>query len=94
MGEAGSVNRKYARREAEDNKILTQNVAIGLDGRRRRRNLNVLVCGGSCVDNILKHVQINLTAHLLRTPWRDRSVKNELTNKLFPNDLLLKRKRF
>ena len=46
-GEAGSVNRKYAWRETEDNKILTQNVAIGLDGRRHRRNLNVLVCGGS-----------------------------------------------
>ena len=46
-GEAGSVNRKYARREVTDNKILTQNVAIGLDGRRHRRNLNVLVCGGS-----------------------------------------------
>ena len=29
------------------NKILTQNVAIGLDGRRHRRNLNVLVVGGS-----------------------------------------------
>ena len=30
-----------------ENKILTQNVAIGLDGRKHRRNLNVLVCGGS-----------------------------------------------
>ena len=46
-GEAGSVNRKYARREPSENKILTQNVAIGLDGRKHRRNLNVLVCGGS-----------------------------------------------
>ena len=30
-----------------ENKILTQNVAIGLDGRKHRRNLNILVCGGS-----------------------------------------------
>ena len=45
-GEAGSVNRKYVSREPAENKILTQNVAIGLDGRRHRRNLNVLVCGG------------------------------------------------
>ena len=27
--------------------MLTQNTAIGLDGRKHRRNLNVLVCGGS-----------------------------------------------
>lgn len=26
---------------------MTQNVAIGLDGRVHRRNLNTLVCGGS-----------------------------------------------
>ena len=30
-----------------NNKLLTQNVCIGLDGRKHRRNLNVLVCGGS-----------------------------------------------
>ena len=29
------------------NKLLTQHVAIGLDGRKHRRNLNVLVIGGS-----------------------------------------------
>ena len=29
------------------NKLLTQNVRIGLDGRKHRRNLNILVCGGS-----------------------------------------------
>ena len=31
----------------EENKILTQQVRIGLDGRRHRRNLNVIVIGGS-----------------------------------------------
>ena len=46
-GEARAVNRKYADRRLPDNKILTQNVRIGLDGRRHKRNLNVLVCGGS-----------------------------------------------
>lgn len=29
------------------NKLLTQNVCIGLNGKKHRRNLNVLVCGGS-----------------------------------------------
>ena len=46
-GTAGSVNKKYANKDKTQNKLLTQNVAIGLDGRKHRRNLNVLVCGGS-----------------------------------------------
>ena len=46
-GAPGAVNRKYAARGKTQNKILTQNVAIGLDGHRHRRNLNILCCGGS-----------------------------------------------
>lgn len=46
-GDAQSVNRKYREKHFEDNKLLTQNVRMGLDGHRHRRNLNVLVCGGS-----------------------------------------------
>ncbi len=41
------VNKKYASKVKTENKILTQNVAIGLDGRKHRRNLNILCCGGS-----------------------------------------------
>lgn len=41
------VNKKYAGKVKTENKILTQNVAIGLDGRKHRRNLNILCCGGS-----------------------------------------------
>jgi type IV secretion system protein VirD4 len=46
-GEAAAVNRKYADRHYPENKILTQNVRIGLDGKKHRRNLNVMVVGGS-----------------------------------------------
>lgn len=46
-GNPSAINKKYADRNKEANKILTQNVAIGLDGKKHRRNLNVLVCGGS-----------------------------------------------
>ena len=46
-GAAGQVNRKYADHVRANNKVLTQNVSIGLDGRKHKRNLNVLVCGGS-----------------------------------------------
>lgn len=46
-GNAGTVNRKYRDTQPENNKILTKNVEIGLNGRKHMRNLNVLVCGGS-----------------------------------------------
>lgn len=46
-GNAKRVNKKYANRGIYDNKILTQKVSIGLDGRKHKRNLNTLVVGGS-----------------------------------------------
>jgi len=46
-GSSAQVNRKYADKVPAQNKILTQNVSVGLDGRKHRRNLNALVCGGS-----------------------------------------------
>ena len=46
-GSPAQVNRKYADKVPTQNKILTQNVSVSLDGRRHRRNLNTLVCGGS-----------------------------------------------
>ena len=46
-GSPVQVNRKYADKVPTQNKILTQNVSVGLDGRKHRHNLNTLVCGGS-----------------------------------------------
>jgi type IV secretion system protein VirD4 len=46
-GDAETVCRKYRDRKPESNKILTQNTRIGFDAHRHRRNLNVLICGGS-----------------------------------------------
>lgn len=46
-GNAGVVNRKYSCSHKKENKILTQHVSMGLDGRKHRRNLNTLVVGGS-----------------------------------------------
>jgi type IV secretion system protein VirD4 len=46
-GGAAAVNKKYRDKDPQKNKILTQNVCIGLDGRKHKRNLNVLVVGGS-----------------------------------------------
>ena len=44
-GNAKTINKKYRQEPFQNNKILTQNVVIGLDGKKHRRNLNVLVCG-------------------------------------------------
>lgn len=46
-GNASQLSKKYADKNRYENIILTQNTRIGLDGRKHRRNLNVLVCGGS-----------------------------------------------
>jgi type IV secretion system protein VirD4 len=46
-GTAKEVNHKYADKHTDRNIILTNNVKIGLDGRKHRRNLNVMVVGGS-----------------------------------------------
>ena len=46
-GDANKVNKKYEQQPYQSNKILTQNVCIGFDGRKHRRNLNTLVIGGS-----------------------------------------------
>ena len=44
-GNVRVLNKKYKQNPMSENKILTQNVAIGLDGRKHKRNLNVLVIG-------------------------------------------------
>lgn len=46
-GDARAVNKRYQAKEPEKNKVLTQHVQIGLDGRKHRRNLNTMVVGGS-----------------------------------------------
>jgi type IV secretion system protein VirD4 len=46
-GDAATVNRRYRDTAFAKNKILTQNVRLGFDAHKHRRNLNVLICGGS-----------------------------------------------
>ena len=46
-GDPKTLNKRYADRIPENNKLLTRNVRIGLNGRKHRRNLNVMVIGGS-----------------------------------------------
>ena len=46
-GNPDLIRKRYEDKDREKNKLLTQHTAIGLDGHKHRRNLNVLVCGGS-----------------------------------------------
>ena len=46
-GIASQINKKYMQKPISNNKILTQNVLVGINAKKHRRNLNVLVCGGS-----------------------------------------------
>ena len=42
-----TVCKKYANKDYFSNKVFSQNVRMGLDGKKHRRNLNTLVIGGS-----------------------------------------------
>ena len=46
-GSARTVDKKYRQNPPSENKLMTQNVSIGLNAKKHRRNLNTLVCGGS-----------------------------------------------
>ena len=58
-GSPGAVNRKYADKPFSQNRLLTQNVAIGLDGRKHRRNLNTLIVGGSGSGKTRYYAKVN-----------------------------------
>jgi type IV secretion system protein VirD4 len=60
-GNARTVNRKYRdKRDPLANRIFTQHVRMGLDGRTHRRNLNTLVVGGSGAGKSRFYALVNL----------------------------------
>ena len=46
-GTPAILSRKYADKNKSHNVLLTKNTRIGLDGKKHRRNLNIMVVGGS-----------------------------------------------
>ena len=56
-GSAKAVNRQFAQKK---NKILTRNVRLGLDSKKHRRSLNVLVIGGSGAAKTRSYVLPNI----------------------------------
>jgi Type IV secretory pathway, VirD4 components len=59
-GNAKAVSARYQDRHFLENKLLTQNLRIGLDGRKHKRNLNILVTGGSGAGKTRFFVKTNL----------------------------------
>ena len=91
-GDARAVDKKY--RDKKDplaNRIFTQHVRMGLDGRKHRRNLNTLVVGGSGAGKSRFYAKVNLLqantsffvldckGELLRIPghcWKRKATKS------------------
>lgn len=59
-GSAGQLNSRYRDSGNAGNKVLTQNVCIGLDSRKHLRNLNILVCGGSGSGKTRSYAKANI----------------------------------
>lgn len=59
-GNARSISKKYEDKNFSENRVLTKNVRIGLDGRKHRRNLNTLVVGGSGSGKSRFYAKVNL----------------------------------
>ena len=59
-GYANQLNRKYKQKPDNMNKILTKNVRLGLNGKQHKRNLNVLVVGGSGAGKTFSYCKPNI----------------------------------
>lgn len=59
-GDPRAVNKKYRDRDLLKNRIFTQHVRMGLDGRKHRRNLNTLVVGGSGAGKSRFYAKVNI----------------------------------
>ena len=59
-GDPRTVNKKYRDKDPFKNRIFTQHVRMGLDGRKHRRNLNTLVVGGSGAGKSRFYAKVNI----------------------------------
>ena len=62
-GNAKAINKKYKQAPESENRILTQNIRLGLNAKKHRRNLNTLVVGR-------KSVQVKLCFMQSRTYFK------------------------
>ena len=54
------LNKKYKQFPIKNNKILTKNVSLGINARKHKRNLNVLVVGGSGAGKTFSYCKPNV----------------------------------
>ena len=59
-GDVRTINKKYKQLPESENRILTQNIRLGLNAKKHRRNLNTLVIGGSGAGKTLFYAKPNL----------------------------------
>lgn len=59
-GVASQLNKKYMQKPENMNKILTKNIRLGLKGKQHKRNLNVLVVGGSGAGKTFSYCKPNI----------------------------------
>ena len=59
-GSAKELNKKYMQLPESQNKTLTKNVKLGLNARAHKRNLNVLVVGGSGAGKTFSYCKPNI----------------------------------
>ena len=59
-GNVHKICKKYRSADEFENRIFTKNFRMGLDGRKHRRNLNTLVCGGSGSGKSRFYAKVNL----------------------------------
>lgn len=59
-GIVNNLNKKYKQTPENMNKILTKNVRLGLKGKQHKRNLNVLVVGGSGAGKTFSYCKPNI----------------------------------
>lgn len=81
-GSPQAVSRKYREKAYENNLLLTQNVRLGLDSRKHRRNLNALVVGGSGAGKTRFYCKPNL--YQANTSYVVLDPKGELTRDAGP----------
>lgn len=90
-GDAASICKRYRDKRYTQNLILTQNFRMGLDCYKHKRNLNVLVVGGSGAGKSRAYAVVNIMqcncsmvvtdpkGELLRKPedcWRGKGMKS------------------
>ena len=83
-GNVRAIDKKYRQKPLSENKLMTQNVCIGLNAKKHRRNLNTLVCGGSGAGKTRFYAKPNImNSGVLKIPdgvWKIEKMAAQLSS--------------